>query len=167
MNRFPLGEFQEVVLLLRFGYMLKHSMLITYRNARRHKSTFVINLVGLSIGLACVMLISLWVHDELNFDKFNENDDRLFQVWQNVPRGSGSILTTQATPAVLAQVLMNEFPEVENATLSMGHRSGLEGIVATDCDLRLGIICCYCRIVLCGNCCDRGRLPRVACYSFS
>ncbi|MFK7847365.1 MAG: ABC transporter permease [Rhodothermales bacterium] len=111
--------------------MLKHNLLITFRNANRHKSSFLINLVGLSVGLACVLLISLWINDELRVDRFNENDERLYQVWQNVPRGSGDILTTQATPAVLAKALLDEFPEIEDATISMNHWSGIEGIVTT------------------------------------
>lgn len=110
--------------------MLKHSLIITIRNAYKYKGTFFINLFGLSIGLACVALISLWINDELSVDKFNENDARLFQVWQNVPRGSGGILTTQATPALLAQALIEEFPEVEDATISMSHWGGIEGLVS-------------------------------------
>ena len=45
--------------------MLKHNLILVYRNFIRFKSVFLINLIGLSTGLACVLLIYLWVKDEL------------------------------------------------------------------------------------------------------
>ena len=50
--------------------MLRHVFLLAFRNFQRYKSTFVINLVGLSSGLACALLIYLWVHDELSVNTF-------------------------------------------------------------------------------------------------
>jgi hypothetical protein len=64
--------------------MLRHNLLITYRNFLRYKSSFLINLAGLSTGLACTLLVYLWVNDELHVDKYFENDDRLYQVMENV-----------------------------------------------------------------------------------
>ena len=46
--------------------MFRHNLLISYRNFLRFKSSFFINLIGLSTGLACVLLIFIWVNDELN-----------------------------------------------------------------------------------------------------
>jgi hypothetical protein len=60
--------------------MIKHNLLIIIRNFKRFKSTFLINLIGLSTGLACALLIYLWVTDELAVDKFHKKDDRLYQV---------------------------------------------------------------------------------------
>ena len=62
--------------------MLKHYLLIIYRGFIRFKSTFIINLTGLSTGLACVLFIYLWVNDELHVDKFHEKDRRLFQAME-------------------------------------------------------------------------------------
>ncbi|HVO72575.1 MAG TPA: ABC transporter permease [Ignavibacteriaceae bacterium] len=59
--------------------MIKNYFLIIFRSFFRFKNTFLINLIGLSIGLACVILIYLWVNDELNFDKFYKNDARLYK----------------------------------------------------------------------------------------
>ena len=53
--------------------MFRHNILITYRNFLRYKSSFLINLLGLSTGLACTLLIYLWVADELSVDKFDRN----------------------------------------------------------------------------------------------
>ena len=60
--------------------MFKHNLLIAFRNLKRYKGSFLINLIGLSTGLACSFLIYLWVNDELHFDKFHEKDSQLFQV---------------------------------------------------------------------------------------
>lgn len=94
--------------------MLRHILLLIYRNFKRSKSTFLINLVGLSTGLASVLLIFLWVNDELSIDKFHENNARLYQVMKTntVPQG---IQTGEDTPGLLAESLAEEMPEVERA----------------------------------------------------
>lgn len=94
--------------------MLRHTLLLIYRNATRFRGTFLINVIGLSSGLTCTLLIYLWVYDELGVDKFHANDSRLFQVRQNNKTGSG-IQTQDATPIGLADALVREMPEVEHA----------------------------------------------------
>jgi ABC-type antimicrobial peptide transport system permease subunit len=94
--------------------MLKHNLLIAIRTFGRHKSSFLINLIGLSTGLTCSLMIYLWVADELNIDKFNEKDDHLYQVMQNI-NDSGDILTIEGTQGSLAEALAREIPEVEYA----------------------------------------------------
>lgn len=101
--------------------MLKHNLLLIFRNFKRNKSSFVINLIGLSTGLACALLIYLWVSDELSIDKFNEKDSQLFQVLRNVPNGDGSIDTHETTPVLLAQTMKEELPEVEYAVSVIPH----------------------------------------------
>ena len=92
--------------------MLLHNLLITFRTFKRYKSSFLINLVGLSTGLSCAFLIYLWVLDELHVDKFLEKDNQLFQVMQNMHHTHG-IETIEATPSLLANALSEEIPEVE------------------------------------------------------
>lgn len=94
--------------------MLKHFLLLVYRNFQRSKSYFTINLVGLSTGLACTLLIFLWVRDELNMNKFHAKDDRLYQVMEHQKYADG-IMTTTSTPGLLSETLKAEFPEVEYA----------------------------------------------------
>lgn len=96
--------------------MLRHNLLIIYRGLRRFKMTFVINLVGLSTGLACILLIYLWVRDELSVDKFHENNERIYQVMTNVQE-SGGWSTIVDTPGPLAQALTEEIPEIEHAVV--------------------------------------------------
>ncbi|MFM8744607.1 MAG: ABC transporter permease, partial [Cytophagales bacterium] len=92
--------------------MLKHNLLILFRGFKREKSTFLINLIGFTAGLVCTLLIYLWIKDELNVDKFNDKDSRLFHVMENQTY-SDKILTTTSTPGLLAETLKGEFPEVE------------------------------------------------------
>ncbi len=94
--------------------MLKHYILLVYRNFVRAKSYFTINLVGLSTGLACTLLIFLWVNDELRMNKFHEKDARLYQIMEHQIYADGP-MTTTSTPGLLAETLKAEFPEVEYA----------------------------------------------------
>lgn len=94
--------------------MIKHNLLILFRGFMREKSTFLINLIGFTAGLICTLLIYLWIQDELNVDKFNDKDSRLFHVMENQTY-SDKISTTTSTPGILAETLKEEFPEVELA----------------------------------------------------
>ena len=71
--------------------MLRHNLILFFRNIKRYKSTFAINIIGLSTGLASTFLICLWVYDELNIDKFHEKDDQLFQVMINYHYPDGTV----------------------------------------------------------------------------
>jgi putative ABC transport system permease protein len=98
--------------------MLKHYLLIALRNLQRHKSSFLINLIGLSTGLACTFLIYLWVNDELHIDKFHVNDSRLYQVMEK-NKVNGEILVHDATQGLLAGAMHRDLPEVEAAVSVM------------------------------------------------
>lgn len=95
--------------------MLKHYLLIIYRNFIRSKSYFFINLAGLSTGLACTLLIYLWVRDEYRMDKFHEHDARLYQVMEN-QQYADELMTTTSTPGILSENLALEFPEIALAS---------------------------------------------------
>ena len=95
--------------------MLRHNFLLTFRNFQRYKSTFLINLIGLSSGLACALLIFLWVQDELRVDKFHANDNRLYQVMEQREQG-GETVFFQTTSGLTAEALVEDMPEVAYAT---------------------------------------------------
>ena len=93
--------------------MLKYNLLSFIRNIKQDKTSFFINLIGLSTGLACAILIYLWVKDELNIDKFHEKDSKQhFQVMVNHPYSNG-INTIEYTPDPLAKSLAGEMPEIK------------------------------------------------------
>lgn len=111
--------------------MLKHNLILIYRNFLRAKSYFFINLFGLTTGLVCTLLIYLWVRNELNMNKFHEKDARMYQVMEH-QKYADEIMTTTSTPGILSEALKQEMPEVEFAattawitgyTLSVGEHS--------------------------------------------
>jgi putative ABC transport system permease protein len=93
--------------------MIKNYLKIAWRNIIKNKLFSIINIMGLAIGLACSMLILLWVQDELSFDKFHTNHATIYRVLQHMP------FTEETTWAInqgpLAQALEDEVPEVEMA----------------------------------------------------
>lgn len=95
--------------------MLVNYFKIAWRNLLKDRQFTLLNLLGLSAGLACALFICLWVTDELQMDKYNANDDRLYQVMQNLHQENG-IETTGNTAALLADALATEMPEVASAT---------------------------------------------------
>ena len=97
--------------------MFRHNLLLIFRNFKRFKTTFFINLIGLSTGLASTLLIWLWVNDELKMDKFHKNDSRLFQVLES-QQHTGSIRVTDSTPWLLSEALADEMPEIEYAVVA-------------------------------------------------
>lgn len=94
--------------------MFKHNLLIAWRNFGRSKTTFFINLVGLSSGLTFALLIYLWINHELSVDKFHANDPQLYEVMKNDSIANG-IMTSGYTPGPLSQALAEEVPEVEKS----------------------------------------------------
>ncbi len=95
--------------------MLLHNLKLFFRNIKRNKSTFFINITGLSTGIACVMLIALWVFDELSMDKFHENGARLYQVVET-PEIDGRRVQNPNTAGLMAETMAIEFPEIESST---------------------------------------------------
>lgn len=95
--------------------MIKNYFKIAFRNFTRDKQFSALNLLGLSTGLACALLIYLWVSDEFSVDKFNENDSRLYEVLKRNPDGSGGVEIGNHTQGLLAEAMAKEFPEVEFA----------------------------------------------------
>ncbi len=114
---------------LNYYGMLQHNILVALRNFRRHKSSFLINLTGLSTGLACTLLIYLWVNDEMKIDRFLDNADQLHQVLMNFDSNNG-INTVSWTPAPMAAALMDEIPEVVGSTHVFTHENN--GIISSD-----------------------------------
>jgi ABC-type antimicrobial peptide transport system permease subunit len=97
-----------------FSGMLQHTLTLIYRNIVRFPGTFLINVLGLSTGLTCSLLIYLWIADEMSFDKFHENESRIFQVIENQHNSAGTV-SREATPFGMAYVLRETMPEVEYA----------------------------------------------------
>jgi hypothetical protein len=95
--------------------MLKNYFLSITRRLARDRQSTLLNLVGLSSGLACTLLIFLWVSDERSVDKFNEKDSRLYLVLQHATNADNTISVFELTQALLARSMKGSLPEVEDA----------------------------------------------------
>lgn len=95
--------------------MFKNYIKIAWRNLIRNKSFSLLNIIGLSIGLAVTALILIWINFEIGFDKFHENTDSIYQVNNQYPV-DGEIWTWNSTPKVMAEVIKNDYPEVEGVS---------------------------------------------------
>jgi len=93
--------------------MFKNSLKIAWRNLLRDRQFTLLNLIGLSTGLACTFLIYLWIDHEVSMDNFQ--DDGLYEVMQNVPLGDKTLMTIESTPDVLAKALKDEVPGIADA----------------------------------------------------
>ncbi len=94
--------------------MLKNHMKIALRNFYKHKSYSFINISGLAIGMACCMLIMLWVHDELNYEKFNKNIDNIFCIVNYSLNEANS--NSRSLPALLIPHLKDKYAEIKHAS---------------------------------------------------
>jgi putative ABC transport system permease protein len=95
--------------------MIKNYLKIAWRNLIKDRQFTLLNLMGLSSGLACALLIYLWVHDELSVDNFNEKGNRIYQLMKASPNGDGTITVFPTTQGLLAHTMEKELPEVEYA----------------------------------------------------
>jgi putative ABC transport system permease protein len=95
--------------------VLRNYIIVVLRSIRRQAGYSFINIIGLAIGMACCLLITLWVFDELSFDRFHENASQLYRVEEN-QFYSGRVYHVTVTPYPLAPVLKEEIPEIVEAT---------------------------------------------------
>lgn len=94
-------------------YMIHHIILIAFRNFLRYKRIFVINLVGLTAGLTSVVMIYLWVQDELSIDQFHESKDRLYRIKRQTGGPGERTEIHESNSVLLPGVLETELAEVE------------------------------------------------------
>lgn len=102
--------------------MVQHYLRIAIRSFQRHKASFLINLFGLSTGLACAFLIYLWVNDELHFDKFHARDSQLYQVMEK-NKINDEIHVNDGTQGMLAEAMKKDLPEVEASVTVLSLKS--------------------------------------------
>jgi len=102
--------------------MFKNYLKIALRNIRRHKAYSFINIAGLTIGMTCVVLLLLWIQDELSYDKFHEKIDDIYLVSAHCKKEKDE-LQVPSVPGV-GPLLKELFPEVEeSARFLAGYRT--------------------------------------------
>ena len=101
--------------------MLKGYVIAAYRNIVRNKTYSIVNIIGLAVGMACCMLISLWIADELSYDRFNVHADRVYRVLrerENMELKTGGPLDSYVAPGY-SSAFRENVPEVELSTRYM------------------------------------------------
>ncbi|WP_428331283.1 ABC transporter permease [Mucilaginibacter sp.] len=94
--------------------MFKNYLKIAFRNLKKDRQFTLLNVVGLSAGIACTLLIYLWVHDEVSYDKFFVNDSQIYQVMEH-RKASGEVQLSDESSGLVSETLILQNPEVEYA----------------------------------------------------
>ena len=95
--------------------MLKNYLKVAFRNLIRFKTYSFINIAGLAIGIACCLLILLYIQNELSYDRFNKNADRIYRINTDLKFGSTELAIPVVTD-LMGQLLKQDFPQVEEYT---------------------------------------------------
>ena len=116
--------------------MLKNYLTVAFRSLWRSKVHSLINVIGLSLGIACCILIVLFVRDEWTFDRFHSKANRIYRVWAKEDWGINQVFFYTTTPFPMGPALKENFPEVEhqvrtnsvNAQVKLGDAQFSEGV---------------------------------------
>jgi len=95
--------------------MLRNYVITTFRNIGRHKGYAFINIAGLAVGMACCLLIFLWVNHEWSYDRYHENTEEIFRIVCHWPGDEGEIWTWR-TPPPLSSALKEKYPEIQQSS---------------------------------------------------
>src|SRR5690606_9013867 len=95
--------------------MWKNYLKTSFRNVLRHRGYALINILGLTSGITVSIFILLWILDEVSYDRFLSDTDRIHSVMINSKLPDGSIATHPVPSASLKDVLMSEIPEIDAA----------------------------------------------------
>ncbi len=95
--------------------MFKNYLKIAFRTIRKHKGYSLINILGLSLGMASCILIMLWVQNELSYNKFHKNRDRIYRVYQDYHH-AGGISQYSNVPQPVGPEIQSTVPEVQFVT---------------------------------------------------
>lgn len=96
--------------------MLYNYLIVSIRNLLRHPSYSAINIAGLAIGMACCILMLLYVQHSLSYDRFHEDGDRIYRLMRQVDVPESDPSYHASVPGAIAAILEDEVPDVEVAT---------------------------------------------------
>ena len=93
--------------------MIKNYFKTALRSILKNRSTSIVNIVGLSVGMTAAVLILLWVQNETSFDNYHKENSTIYRLTTRIPEYG---LVLENTPLLLAQAIINEVPEIEKVT---------------------------------------------------
>ncbi len=92
--------------------MIQNYFKIAWRSLLKNKTTSVINITGLSVGMTAAILMMMWIQNEVNFDNYHKDSDRIYRLTTHL---SELGWTWESTPLLLADAAKKEIPEIEKA----------------------------------------------------
>ena len=98
--------------------MLKNYLIFTLRNLLKHKTHAIINILGLAIGIACFLIIYLYITDELSYDRHHKNSKNIYRL-VNVYDFDGVGENSASSPFPVAFTLMNDYPDMVKNTVRL------------------------------------------------
>jgi putative ABC transport system permease protein len=101
--------------------MLPYHFKIAWRNILKRKFSTLLNILALSLGISCCILVFLYVNYQLNFDRYHNNTDRLFRLVYELRLDQTDF--DKGSSIAMLKSLKNEFPQVEKATVSINRQS--------------------------------------------
>ena len=93
--------------------MFQNYLIVAWRNLVRHKGYSLLNIVGLAAGMACCILVLLFVQDEFKYDAFHTQGDRIYRVISKIKTQEGTERVDAGTSGLLGPTMVDELPEVE------------------------------------------------------
>jgi putative ABC transport system permease protein len=100
--------------------MFKNLLLVAIRNFKRDKWYSLLNILGLMIGISFSLFLIFYIKDELSYDQYNKNADRLYRINSYIKEPEKDTMKMAITQVPLAHVLGTDFPEVEQSTRMVG-----------------------------------------------
>ncbi len=102
--------------------MIRNYIKVAVRNLLRQKGFSFINILGLALGISCTALIGMWVNDELSYDRFHKDHERIYRVTATLPEMK---VHAAVSPVPLGIAAKNEIPEVEDVVRISSYNSDL------------------------------------------
>ena len=104
------------------SYMIRNYIKVAVRNLLRQKGFSFINIFGLALGISCTALIGMWVSDEMSYDRFHKDHERIYRVTATLPELK---VHAAVSPSPLALATKNEIPEVEDVVRMSSYNNDL------------------------------------------
>ena len=95
--------------------MIKNLFLVAIRNFRRDKWYSLLNILGLTIGIAFSLFLIFYIKDELSYDRYNKKADRIYRINANIKEPDKDTMRWAVTPFPMGPALSKDYPEVEEA----------------------------------------------------
>ena len=105
--------------------MFSNSIIVSFRKMRRNKLSTVVNILGLSLGISCALMIAVLLRFDLSFDSMYPKKDRLYRVVTDETNANGALGKFSSSPGAIGEAMMREFPDVERATVVLVYQEGL------------------------------------------